>query len=245
MTRSVVAPWKMSGGVCYFLVRPRVSGVTRPGIRAYTTLHVSIGFHRSLGSYFYRLPCVGAGSMAYREPRRDARGTELSGRSSVKSPARPRCSRTDSGTLSSSPVSLTPPRRADTMPATWQSRSELTASSSAVSQVAAVDESLRRSRSLPPPGSPGSPKYPESIGSPGSPSSPRSPSDGGVHIPGRGKGSHGRRLYRYGQLRLQDVLVKRLGEAGKNGPDDLLIISPTSIGAGMDSKFMEVGHIFF
>lgn len=51
----------------------------------------------------------------------------------------------------------------------------------------------------------------------------------------------GKTLFKYGQLRMQYVLEKRCGEAGSLGPRDLLIIQPTSIGKGMDSKFMEVG----
>lgn len=61
----------------------------------------------------------------------------------------------------------------------------------------------------------------------------------------RESGEDGRRqrrnaLFRYGQLRMRYVLQRRLGEAGELGPRDTLIVQPTSIGTGMDAKFMEV-----
>ena len=48
----------------------------------------------------------------------------------------------------------------------------------------------------------------------------------------------------YGQLRMRYVLRKRRGEAGEVGPDDLLIIQPTSIGNGIDAGFVEVCFFF-
>ncbi|CAN0233857.1 unnamed protein product [Pylaiella littoralis] len=47
-------------------------------------------------------------------------------------------------------------------------------------------------------------------------------------------------LFRYGQLRMRYVLSKRRGQVGETGPEDLLILQPTSIGAGIDAGFIEV-----
>lgn len=50
-------------------------------------------------------------------------------------------------------------------------------------------------------------------------------------------------LDRYGQLRLRYVLRKRMGQAGELGPNDPLILQPTSIGSGIDAGFLEVCSI--
>lgn len=47
-------------------------------------------------------------------------------------------------------------------------------------------------------------------------------------------------MFRYGQLRMRYVLSKRRRQVGEMGPRDLLILQPTSIGAGIDAGFIEV-----
>eukprot|EP00903_Cladosiphon_okamuranus_P020333 g18655.t1 len=47
-------------------------------------------------------------------------------------------------------------------------------------------------------------------------------------------------LFSYGQLRMRHVLSKRRQQVGEMGPEDLLILQPTSIGSGIDAGFMEV-----
>lgn len=44
-----------------------------------------------------------------------------------------------------------------------------------------------------------------------------------------------------GQLRMKYLLSKRRNQVEDAGPEDLLILQPTSIGTGIDAGFLEVG----
>ena len=50
-------------------------------------------------------------------------------------------------------------------------------------------------------------------------------------------------LSSYGQLRMRHVLSKRRWQIGETGPEDLLILQPTSIGAGINEGFVEVSVV--
>ncbi|CBJ30303.1 conserved unknown protein [Ectocarpus siliculosus] len=63
--------------------------------------------------------------------------------------------------------------------------------------------------------------------------------EGGDAIECGGAGGTDLRYYG-GQLRMKYLLSKRRGQVEEAGPEDLLILQPTSIGAGIDAGFLEI-----